>query len=166
MTTRRQVLRGAGGVITIALGGLQIACTRDESAQIDAAGIDDLELVTLVAVMQRLLPHDQLDPAVYRDAVQAFLKTAEDEPTVVEGLANLREQGFADLSTENQIVTLSAIEETHFFRIVRDAAVRSLYSDQRTWTLLGYEGDASRFGGYIDRGFNDIDWLPDVEMGS
>jgi len=95
-----------------------------------------------------------------------FLKTAEDEPTVVEGLANLREQGFADLSTENQIVTLSAIEETHFFRIVRDAAVRSLYSDQRTWTLLGYEGDASRFGGYIDRGFNDIDWLPDVEMGS
>ena len=147
----------------IVLGGLQIACTREESAQIDSAGLQDPDLLTLVAMLQRLLPHENLDPAVYRDAVQAFLRTASDNPTVIDGIAHLRATGFIDLSSDDQFVSLNAIEDTPFFNTVRGAAIRSLYSDERTWAMLGYEGDASRFGGYIDRGFNDIDWLPEVQ---
>jgi hypothetical protein len=27
------------------------------------------------------------------------------------------------------------------------------------WKVLGYEGESASKGGYINRGFNDIDWL-------
>lgn len=162
MPTRRQLLRGAGGAIVIVLGGLQIACTREESAELDSAGLQDPELLTLVAMMQRIVPHENLDSAVYHDAVQAFLRTARENPTIVDGLADLQATGFVDLSIDDQIASLNAIEDTPFFDTVRGAAVRSLYADERTWEMLGYGGDASRYGGYIDLGFNDIDWLPDV----
>jgi hypothetical protein len=34
-------------------------------------------------------------------------------------------------------------------------------SDQRTWELVGYEGPSFGKGGYLERGFDDLDWLPD-----
>jgi len=27
------------------------------------------------------------------------------------------------------------------------------------WPIFGYEGASFEYGGYIDRGFNDINWL-------
>ena len=50
-----------------------------------------------------------------------------------------------------------------FFELVRSTAVIEVYSDQRTWQLVGYEGPAFDKGGYINRGLNDLDWLPDPE---
>ena len=163
MPTRRQVLRSAGGVITIVLGGLQLACTREESEAIDGSGVEDTELLILVAMMRRLLPHDDLDEAVYRDAVQAFLQSGIDEAGVQSGLAVFEEAGFLDRPADEQVEMLRGIEGTDFFDAVRRAAVSGVYRDERTWNMLGYGGDASRFGGYVDRGFNDIDWLPRVE---
>jgi len=49
---------------------------------------------------------------------------------------------------------------------VRSTAVVEVYSDQRTWQLVGYEGSSFDKGGYLDRGFNDLDWLPDPEAGT
>ena len=40
-------------------------------------------------------------------------------------------------------------------------AVRAeLYYLPAVWALLGFEGSSVEFGGYVDRGFDDIDWLP------
>ena len=47
---------------------------------------------------------------------------------------------------------------------MRSTAVVEIYSDPQTWKLLGYEGPSFAQGGYIDRGFNDLDWLPDPEQ--
>jgi hypothetical protein len=30
------------------------------------------------------------------------------------------------------------------------------------WKVLGYEGPSAELGGYINRGFSDIDWLQDA----
>ncbi len=35
----------------------------------------------------------------------------------------------------------------------------SLYNQQEVWAILGYEGESASKGGYINRGFDDIDWL-------
>jgi len=35
----------------------------------------------------------------------------------------------------------------------------ALYTDRKVWSELGYEGPSFKFGGYLERGFNDIDWL-------
>jgi len=39
--------------------------------------------------------------------------------------------------------------------------VVSLYNQHDVWTKLGYEGPSWEKGGYLERGFNDIDWLPE-----
>jgi hypothetical protein len=37
-----------------------------------------------------------------------------------------------------------------------------LYSTPLAYTYFGYEGEAFSKGGYLQRGFNDLRWLPDV----
>ena len=36
----------------------------------------------------------------------------------------------------------------------------SLYNDSEVWDLLGWEGESFSKGGYLTRGFDDLDWLP------
>jgi hypothetical protein len=35
-----------------------------------------------------------------------------------------------------------------------------MYSDREVWQVLGYEGESYDKGGYLHRGFDDLDWLP------
>ena len=32
------------------------------------------------------------------------------------------------------------------------------------WQLIGYEGPSFDQGGYVTRGFDDLDWLPDPQI--
>jgi hypothetical protein len=43
---------------------------------------------------------------------------------------------------------------------VRANVITTLYDDREVWKLLGYEVDSFAKGGWIDRGFDDLDWLP------
>ena len=46
-----------------------------------------------------------------------------------------------------------------FFRSVYQATIDHLYNDERVWSHIGYEGSSFEKGGYLGRGFDDIDWL-------
>ena len=54
----------------------------------------------------------------------------------------------------------SASSTTAFFQKVRGDLVVSLYNQKEVWPKFGYEGSSAEHGGYIKRGFADIDWLP------
>ena len=41
----------------------------------------------------------------------------------------------------------------------RRASSCRLYNQQELWPIFGYEGESFSKGGYINRGFDDIDWL-------
>jgi hypothetical protein len=43
---------------------------------------------------------------------------------------------------------------------VRGDLIVSLYNQKEVWPRFGYEGSSAEHGGYINRGFADIDWLP------
>ncbi len=45
-------------------------------------------------------------------------------------------------------------------RRFRGDLVVSLYNQKEVWPKFGYEGSSAEHGGYITRGFADIDWLP------
>jgi hypothetical protein len=80
-----------------------------------------------------------------------------------QGLRDLDAVGgapFADLSAERALEVLRGISTTEFFEGVRSRVITTLYSDPEVWTLLGYEGSSFEHGGYVDRGFDDLDWLP------
>ena len=55
---------------------------------------------------------------------------------------------------------LRAIEETPFFQSVRGALLFGIYNNKELWhSFFGYEGSSWEKGGYVNRGFNDLDWL-------
>jgi hypothetical protein len=60
----------------------------------------------------------------------------------------------------DRVVLLQGIEQTEFFGKIRGDLVVSLYNQKELWPKFGYEGSSAEHGGYIKRGFGDIDWLP------
>jgi len=54
---------------------------------------------------------------------------------------------------------MKQIEGGAFFSKVYGTTVVTLYNQPELWPLFGYEGPSSDKGGYLHRGFNDIDWL-------
>ncbi len=160
------MLRAAGGAMTLVIGGLQIACTPEVTARIDAAQLSDDAILTLVRISQHILPHKSLHTTVFRDAMMRLADSVGDDAgrqqLIVDGVAALNaDSEWLDASDDDQLTALTAASESDFFRIVQAATLENIYRDERAWQLVGYEGEAIKFGGYIDRGFNDIDWLPD-----
>jgi hypothetical protein len=57
------------------------------------------------------------------------------------------------------VAILRSIEQDGFFQTMRGGLVVSLYNQPAVWSLLGYEGSSFEKGGYLDRGFDDVNWL-------
>jgi hypothetical protein len=125
----------------------------------------------VTAFARTLYPHVALPDSVYA-RVSAKLDEAAGEDAaqarvVNDGVADLDGRGdqpFVARSSEQQLADAKAIAGSDFFELVRSTAVVEIYSDPQTWKLLGYEGPSFAQGGYVDRGFNDLDWLPDPEQ--
>jgi hypothetical protein len=125
---------------------------------------------TVAALARTLYPHVALPDSVYARVPakidEAAREDAAQAQTVNDGVADLDGRGdqpFVERSAEQQLADAKAIEGSDFFELVRSTAVVEIYSDPQTWTLLGYEGPSFAQGGYVDRGFNDLEWLPDPE---
>ena len=137
----------------------------------ETAALSSRAMATITAAARTMYPHDALPDEVYArvgdklgEAVRDDAGTAQ---TIEEGVAALNGgRTFAERSAEERLEALKAIEGSDFFELVRSTAIVEVYSDQRTWQAFGYEGPSFDKGGYIDRGFNDLDWLPDPEEAS
>jgi hypothetical protein len=128
-------------------------------------------MATITAAARTIYPHDALPDDVYARVGEKLAETAREDPgtarTIENGVSALNGgRPFAGLSAEEQLEALKGIEGSDFFELVRSTAVVEVYSDQRTWQLVGYEGPSFDKGGYLNRGFNDLDWLPDPEAGA
>ena len=71
---------------------------------------------------------------------------------------------FAALSEKERVTALYALEGSQFFEVVRAATARHLYANPAVWHRFGYEGASSHLGGYIERGFDDLDWISEDEV--
>ncbi|KAA1397761.1 hypothetical protein [Aeromicrobium ginsengisoli] len=49
-------------------------------------------------------------------------------------------------------------------RVLVRHAVNLLYARPATWALTGFEGPSTDLGGYVCRGFDDLDWLPEPRV--
>jgi len=137
----------------------------------ETATLGSRAMATIAAAARIMYPHDALPDDVYARVGEELAKTAREDSgaaqTIEDGVYALNcGRPFTELSADEQLETLKGIEGSAFFELVRSTAVVEVYSDERTWQLIGYEGPSFDKGGYIDRGFNDLDWLPDPEAGS
>ena len=117
---------------------------------------------TIAALARTLYPHDALPDEVYA-RVSAQARTIKDG---VSDLDRLGGKPFLERGADERLADARAIEGSELFELVRATAVVEVYSDAATWRALGYEGPSFAKGGYLHRGFDDLDWLPDTPQGS
>ena len=130
----------------------------------ETATLSSQTMATITAAARTMYPDDALPDDVYARVRDKLAEIAREDPgaarTIEEGVSALNGGGrsFAELPADQQVAVLQAVEGSTFFELVRSTAVVEVYSDERTWQLLGYEGPSFEKGGYIKRGFNDLDW--------
>jgi hypothetical protein len=124
-----------------------------------AAQLSEHARDTTLRVARVMFPHDMLPDEAYAKVVDALEPEAE---TVEAGVAALDDPApFAALDADAQLAALRAAEGTDYFELVRSTAVVELYDNPLVWKAFGYEGPSVHRGGYVERGFDDLDWLPD-----
>jgi hypothetical protein len=154
--SRRRVLMASALLVAPAA----TACSR--SPQEEAAP-------TLHRMARLLYPHRAVADTAYAQAADGVLADAVAAPaqrdlllTGVRALNAGAPGGWLRLPEEDQIAALRRIESGAFFEAVRAGVRDRLYALPAVWTAIGYPGSSLEFGGYRTRGFDDIDWLPEV----
>ena len=128
---------------------------------------------TVAALARTLYPHDAVPDEVYGRVSVAIDAAANEDAAqarmVRDGVADLDGRSatpFIERTADERLADARAIEGSELFELVRSTAVVEVYSDAATWRVLGYEGPSFAKGGYLRRGFDDLDWLPDLPQGS
>src|SRR5918992_2838706 len=124
-----------------------------------AEQLSEHALDTTLRVARVMFPHDMLPDIAYAKVVKALEAEAE---TIELGVTVLDDPTpFLELDEDAQPEALRRLEGTEYFELVRSTAVVELYDNPLVWQALGYEGPSAHLGGYVHRGFDDLDWLPD-----
>ncbi len=171
--SRRSFLRTSGAAVPVAaIAGASISAGAAWAQ--DAKAIAPHAMATLVKAARDIFPHDHISDVFYVAAVTPWdAKAGKDEAVkvlVAEGIARLdqdaqdaHKSNYLDVKWEaDRVALLRGIEHTKFFSTLRSDLVVSLYNQPEIWPKFGYEGSSAEYGGYVNRGFNDIDWLPSV----
>ncbi|MFC6705675.1 hypothetical protein [Flexivirga alba] len=137
----------------------------DESA----LGADDR--ANLVKLLRTAYPHAQFPDGPYERTADKILEQVHESvwhcTVLSSGLRSLDSAAggpFRDLDDTAAAGVLTKIADAEFFRFIRGVAVPILYDDHEVWKALGYEGESFSQGGYLNRGFDDLDWLPDPRI--
>jgi len=127
----------------------------------------------LIRVIRVAFPHPRFPDAPYERTADTILDEAEASTwlrvALTQGLLTLSHLAggdFRELSDDDATKVLRRIETTQFFAFIRRTTVLNLYDNEDVWVVLGYEGPSFDKGGYIDRGFDDLDWLPGARIES
>ena len=162
--TRRNFLLGTASSSAVAsiFGTVSIA-----EAKI-VAGSSSTDRKLIFKMIRTLYPHASLPDGPYeRTTDDVINKGNADAGKMImmrDGLRDLADASFQGLSFKNATSYLKSIEGSAFFNHVRGTSVVTLYNDKEVWDILGYEGASFDKGGYINRGFNDLDWLPEPRI--
>ncbi|ANQ87032.1 hypothetical protein dqs_4016 [Azoarcus olearius] len=171
--SRRGFLKG-GGMAALGVGALSTATLMTPAREALAANFKVLGAATgktLLVLARDIFPHDRISDRYYLQALEPLeaqaakddkLKALLTEGTAaLDRLAKLRfKKAYTDLAKEtDRLSLLYVIEHGAFFQKVKGHLVTGFYDNKAVWPLFGYEGSSWEKGGYINRGFDDIDWL-------
>ena len=157
----RRALMGRMAVCA-ALSGMATAARAAE------AGVATLapQARSTAALMHVAFPHERLDAQFYARVALDYLAGIEGTPASAEherGLALLDGSHiapFANLPWPIQRSMVAKYDQEPFFKMLLMRGAELIYRDKKVWDMVGYEGSSLEYGGYLHRGFDDIDWLP------
>jgi hypothetical protein len=165
--SRRELLKqGGAGALLVVTGHAVIS--PQHAWGLETTALKPETMATLIQVARDIYPHDHVPDRFYAVAVKSHDETAAKDAAH----KDMIEAGISDLDAksgpggyrgllweEKRVDVLKQIESTPFFQAVRGGLVVGLYNQKDVWPLFGYEGESYSKGGYIDRGFDDIEWL-------
>lgn len=171
--SRRGFLRGSGitavGVTVIPASSLMLGMKNAYAQGFPTLGGDVGK--TLIRMACDIFPHDKLAEKFYAQAVAphdaAAAKDAALKQMISDGVTTLNASAhkrhgkpYTEVPSEpERVALLKEIEPTPFFQKIKGDLVTGLYDNKEVWPLLGYEGSSWEKGGYLNRGFNDINWI-------
>ncbi|MGA2510540.1 MAG: twin-arginine translocation signal domain-containing protein [Candidatus Acidiferrales bacterium] len=170
--SRRGFLTGSAATIAAvaATGGTVLADSQAGSLA-EAGRLTSEESRALLKFTRDLFPHDRLDDSFYARAIAPLQdeagKDASTRRLLAGGVAQLDRlamaaagKPFADVADEKtRVAVIKQVDGSAFFTKVYGDTIVGLYNQPEVWPKFGYEGPSSALGGYIHRGFSDIDWL-------
>ena len=164
--TRRALLGRAASAGSLAVIGGGFMAAPNASWALTVNVISSHQMATVFQMARDIYPHDQIGDEFYVIAVKGYDSDGAKD-MIAEGVAALdasaQPTGFADYVSvgweSDRVKLLTAIESTGFFQTIRGGLVTGLYNQKAVWPIFGYEGESFSQGGYIDRGFDDINWL-------
>ena len=166
---RRQFLTGSAATAVVISSGALI-CAR-EAWGLDVKALKPETARTLIQIARDIYPHDRLADKFYAVAVKSYDERSSKDPGMLAqfegGVAALDAEAksaygvaYVDVGWEaERTALLRQIQDGGFFQGIRSNLVVSLYNQKEVWPLFGYEGESASKGGYVNRGFNDIQWL-------
>lgn len=165
---RRDVLVAGGMLSGLLVTGASLSLLAP--ARLLAAELQTLsgpESAALLGMARTIAPHDGLEDAAYAVVVKA-LDAAMAADGQIKGLLSAGigklGAGFASRPEAERVAALRRLEHSDFFRLVRAKTLGTLYATPLAFAHFGYQGEAFSKGGYLQRGFNDLDWLPEVPL--
>ncbi|MEK9959177.1 MAG: twin-arginine translocation signal domain-containing protein [Pelagibacteraceae bacterium] len=129
---------------------------------------------TLIQMARDIYPHDNLADKYYAAVVSGYDKTAgkdkafkgmvEKELKKINSASKKKyKNNYRMINRElERVDILKKNTKSPLFAKVRGDLVVGLYNNKEVWPKFGYEGESASKGGYLNRGFNDIDWLDKV----
>lgn len=148
--SRRRLIGGLLGSCAVLLPGCRASTTVAPS-----------ERAALASIARALFPYSFLSDASYEAIVDGVLG-AEPRPDPGAVQAAIRSAAPGGRADPRRIPALLA---TPFGQQFRFAVLVGLYNDLSIVRRFGYQGPSLADGGYLERGFNDLDWLPEPADG-
>jgi hypothetical protein len=168
--SRRDVLK-AGGAGLLAMQILPGGLIAGKAWAANPSAVTPETYATMVQISRDLYPHDQLEDRIYAAAVDTLDKAAAADAAARDeleaGVAELdaaaqavHSSRYSDVAAEaDRVALLKEREQSPFVQKLRGNLVTGLYNNKEVWPIFGYEGESASQGGYIERGFDDINWL-------
>lgn len=173
LSSRRVFLRGTAGAAAMlaTLEGSRLIVGPGSVWALEMRSFSAAQGDTLLRLLRDIFPHDNLADVYYANALAPLDDVAATEDAarsmLVAGFADLDRraviaggQSFFELSSEAaRIGIIEAIENTAFFSTVHGTCQIPFYNQADLWPAFGFEGPSSPSGGYLNRGFDDLDWI-------
>lgn len=124
----------------------------------------------LPQLARRLFPHNGLADDVYVEVAESVLDSFVANPDSAKlldiagsALDAQVDGNWIDVDEDRQVAALKSIESETFFGTILASLRGVFYNHPKVWAHINYPGSSKEFGGYKYRGFNDIEWLPEVD---
>ena len=168
--SRRGFIAGSGAAL---VGGAAVLSCAGLCAtnSIAAQNVGEESNRILLKMARDVFPHDNLEDKYYQRVMVPLAKQAETDPALLEllavGVAALNQESKSRYSTvylnveteEERVVVLKAIESSAFFQKIKGDLMMGIYNNPEIWEKFGFGGSSWQHGGYINRGYDEIDWI-------